>query len=266
MARSTIYIRLFVQTVYRTGRDRGPILIRFSSTYHKSLIFRNVGKVRELGLAVSNDYTFEERQTRKSLYELIPTLRNLKFIPKIRDTKILVDGKLLSEEQVVRLIRNSPALQSADLRPTKSPSSEQLNTNNGIPAHPSAPLSTTLGSSVLRVANDDAQSPLTQRSFRNSPFPPSNFARKSEQKSDQRTKRMKIDMSGQTRMSNFLSQSASITPGIGLPPAAPMLLAQAPDDYVMTECHSPGSDLSSSQTPPHTSTQLTLVSHTSHMD
>ena len=91
-----------IARVHRIGKHAGnrPVLVSFVNIYDKAAIFKNVETLMKNGLAISNDLLQEERDARKPLLAFFPALREKGFKPKIRDDKILIDGKLYSVEQM----------------------------------------------------------------------------------------------------------------------------------------------------------------------
>ena len=96
-----------IQSISRLGKTRGkrPILVRFTSQKLKSSLFKNLDKVKELGISISDDLSPEERQQRSKLLAFFPRLKKIGLNPKIRGEKILLDdGNLFSAEEIkVRL-------------------------------------------------------------------------------------------------------------------------------------------------------------------
>lgn len=89
---------LCIETAYRLGKPSGcrPILVRFIASRWKSLLFKKIKEFSDLGLAISNDLTREERLERKELVFCKNKLlkEGIQDV-KIRANKLLVGGESL---------------------------------------------------------------------------------------------------------------------------------------------------------------------------
>ena len=91
-----------ISRVHRIGKLVGsrPILVCFINPNDKAAIFQNIDVIKENGLAISNDLLPEERKLRKHLLSFFQGLREKGLNPKIRDDKILINGKLFTGEEI----------------------------------------------------------------------------------------------------------------------------------------------------------------------
>ena len=94
-------------SVYKTNNCR-PVLVRFYSPQFKTLIFRNMDKVRKLKLAVSNDLSPVERAVRKTLLDLVLKLKRQGYKDaKIRGNDIQVGDQIYTANEVNRHLEES---------------------------------------------------------------------------------------------------------------------------------------------------------------
>lgn len=99
-----------ITDVKRLGKQEGsrPILITFSNTNSKTLIFQNRKAILDMNLSIANDLTREERERRRKNYETLLQYREI--LSKngenaiIRGSKIILKDEIMEVEEVKKLL------------------------------------------------------------------------------------------------------------------------------------------------------------------
>lgn len=129
-----------VISVTRLGKVAGnrPILIRFTMKHIKLSMFRFTKEFRELGIAIGDDLSRDQREQRKRLLQFFPALREKGFAPKIRGDKILIGQTLHDAEHIPGLIGDlaanalSNASQTLPLQPLQRPFRQRSARGNSL--------------------------------------------------------------------------------------------------------------------------------------
>lgn len=82
--------------VFRMGKVAGsrPVLVKFISERWVRQVFKNVKELRKMDIFIANDLSPEERQKRRGLVEFCRQLKQSGKNARIKNNKLLIDGKL----------------------------------------------------------------------------------------------------------------------------------------------------------------------------
>lgn len=106
-----------IESIYRFGKSSGtrPVMVRFTSPRWKSLLFRSAKDLRELGLAISNDLTEDERRERKLLLQFQSRLREQGQETKLRGSYLIIENRPYSVKDLQRESETITAAEKEDM-------------------------------------------------------------------------------------------------------------------------------------------------------
>lgn len=95
-----------INNIYLGGnktKDKHHIVIEFISYLQKQSIFKNIGKLKNSGVAIVNDMCFEDRQTQRVLKDHLKNAKSQNHQVKIKGSRLEIDGKLFTLEDLKKL-------------------------------------------------------------------------------------------------------------------------------------------------------------------
>lgn len=97
-----------VNNIYIINREDGnsPVVVEFISFLKKQEVFKNTHKLKDTGIAIANDASFEDRKKHQLLVRHLKIARSKKLDARIRGFTLEVGGKTLTIEDLISIEDN----------------------------------------------------------------------------------------------------------------------------------------------------------------
>lgn len=117
-----------INNVFIVKTDKGnPIKLEFVSYLKKSVIFKNIGKLKGTKIFIANDLCLEDRATQSILQQHLKHARSNNYCAKIKGQTLIVNGEVYTAQQLQKQIPQNTETETTTDISTSASTTLQVN-------------------------------------------------------------------------------------------------------------------------------------------